>query len=65
MTDLKTCTEQDSEELNTWLLSTDEVSELTGYELKEICFAKAEDTLLNFYTPSPCKKFWNSLKEKM
>ena len=49
MTDLKTFTGDSPEEFNPWLLSIEKVSTLTSYNLKDICFTKAEVNLLKFY----------------
>ena len=56
MTALKTNTRHDCEEFNTWLLSIDKVSKLTGQDPKEIYFAKAEDNLIKFQYSLPLHK---------
>ena len=52
MTDVKTCTRHDSEEFNTWLLSIDKVSKMTGHDPKEF-FTKAKGNLLKFFIQFP------------
>ena len=65
MTYLKSCTGHSSEEFNFLYLSFENVSKLTGNDLKGIFFVKAEGNLLNFLYLLALHNFlWNSLKGK-
>ena len=48
MNDLRTCTVDNQEVFDTWLLSTEKVAKLTDSDPNEICFAKAKGNLLKF-----------------
>ena len=66
MANLQSCTGDSSKELNSWLLSIEKVSKLTGNDPKKICFTKAEGNLLSFYIYSNIHKLsWYPFKENM
>ena len=46
MSDLRTCTLDNKEEFDSWLLSIGTVAQLMDSDPNEICFAKAEGNLL-------------------
>ena len=64
--DLWTCTADNQEEFDPWLLSIEKVAKLTDSDPNEICFAKAEGNLLKFLYSVNFKGCpWVHLKEKM
>ena len=50
MNDQKTCKGTNAEEFNSWLLLAEKVSTLTNSNPKDVCFQKAEENLLKFFT---------------
>ena len=66
MNDLRTYTADNQEEFDSWLLSIEKVGKLTDSDPNEICFAKAEGSLLKFlYSMNFKGCSWVHLKEKM
>ena len=49
ISDLETFREDSSHELNSWLLSIEKDSKLTGNNPKDICYIKADETILSLF----------------
>ena len=64
MNDLKTYTGDNLDDFASWLLSVEKVAKLTDNYPKDICFAKAEDSLLKFLYLLPLKNFFLVLPQR-
>ena len=66
MNDLKTCTVDNQEEFDSWLLSIEKVAKLMDSDPNEICYSKAKGNHLKFlYSMNFKGCSWVHLKEKM
>ena len=66
MNDFRTCTADNQEEFDSWLLPIEKVAKLIDSDPNEICFAKAKGNLVKFFYSVNFKGCsWVHLKEKM